>query len=322
MSTHGSRRADWAGRVRTAVIPAAGHGTRMLPATKSVPKELLPLGERPALQYVLDEAFGAGVDHVVIVSSPSKPTIADYLRPSPDVEAILERQGRGDLADQQRRIGRDMRISIVMQETARGLGHAVGCARAAVGDEPFFVMLPDELMESSLLLDDLCDVHLRTGSSVVAVKPMPTEELFRYGVVSPVGEDRRPDEPSGLEDLDEGILRRLSVFDDVVEKPVPSEAPSNLAIIGRYLLTSDIFEDLDRLVPGASGELQLTDALASQARRRMSCALESTIHRRDIGNPTGWVQAVVEHALDNRQIGPTIEEWLREVLDKRPDSAT
>lgn len=284
----------------------------MLPATKSVPKELLPIGERPALQFVLDEAFGAGVDHVVVISSPDKPAIADYLEPSPRVEEILVRLGRNDLADEQRRIGRNVRISIVMQHEARGLGHAVGCAREAVGDEPFFVLLPDELMENSRLLEEMAQVFTHTGASVIAVKPMPLEEISRYGVVSPI-RDREPN----LGDLGSEIRQRIAVFDDVVEKPRASEAPSDLAIIGRYLLTADIFDDLARIEPGASGELQLTDALAMQAHRRPSAALTSSIHRRDIGHPAGWVRAVIENALDNPQFGSEIDAWLRDELVER-----
>jgi len=287
----------------------------MLPATKSVPKELLPLGERPALQYVLDEAIGAGVDHVVVISSPAKPAISHYLESAPDVEAVLERLGRSDLVDEMRRIGRDVSISIVMQNEARGLGHAVACAREAVGDEPFFVLLPDELMETSQLLLEMAGVHERLGTSVIAVKPMPVEEISRYGVVAPmVDSPRLASEPP---QSDGGLADRLTFFDAVVEKPKASEAPSNLAIIGRYLLTPDIFDDLDRLEPGSNGELQLTDALAVQARRRPTCALTSTIHRRDIGHPLGWVQAVVERALDDPRFGPTITDWIREELSRR-----
>lgn len=304
-------------RVRTAVIPAAGHGTRMLPATKSVPKELLPLGERPALQFIIDEASGAGVDHVVVISSPTKTAIADYLSPSPSVEGILERLGRRDLADEQRRLGGDIAVTIVIQDEARGLGHAVACAREAVGDEPFFVLLPDEVMEDSRLLREMVAVHEHTGTTVIAVKPMPREEISRYGVVSPVDETASQGTPDMLHGLDEATAGRIVIFDDVVEKPRADDAPSDLAIIGRYLLTPDIFDDLDRLEPGASGEIQLTDALASQSKRRSSCALESTIHRRDIGHPLGWVQAVIEQALLHPHIGPAVRAWVRDekILD-------
>lgn len=302
-------------RVRIAVIPAAGHGTRMLPATKAVPKELLPLGERPALQYIIDEATGAGVDHLVVISSPTKPAISEYLTPSPSVEAVLDRLGRGDLAREQHRLGRDIAVTIVMQDEARGLGHAVACAREAVGNEPFFVLLPDELMESSQLLREMAEIHGGLGGSVVAVKAMPPDEISRYGVVSPVAASPNEESPANLVGLDPGILDRVVTFDDVVEKPNSNEAPSDLAIIGRYLLTPDIFDDLDRLQPGASGEIQLTDALAAQARRQVSAAVSSSIHRRDIGYPFGWVQAVIERAMVHPQMATGLRTWLREQLE-------
>lgn len=296
--------------VRTAVVPAAGQGTRMLPATKSVPKELLPLGERPALQYIVDEALGAGVEHLVVISSPAKPAIADYFSPSAEVEQILRRLGREDLAIEQQRNTGELKISIVLQDEALGLGHAVGLARDAVGGEPFFVMLPDELMEGSALLQEMAVVHAHLGSSVVAVKRMPPDQISRYGVVTPVS-------PVTDEFFDPGgigadVLARMILFDDVVEKPDPQLAPSDLAIIGRYLLTPDIFEDLERIEPGAGGELQLTDALARQARRSASTALVSSIGRRDIGQPLGWVKAVIERAVADPRIGTEIRRWIAE----------
>ena len=316
MSTEGSRRPDSrrekpepTHRVRTAVIPAAGHGTRMLPATKSVPKELLPLGEQPALQFVIEEALGAGVDRVIVVSSPTKPAISDYVTPSPAVEAILDRLGRVDLADGQRRLASGVEVTVVMQNEPLGLGHAVACARRAVGDEPFFVLLPDELMESSELLSEMAQVHEELGTSVIAVKPMPIEEISRYGVVAPVVHEPH------ASSLEFEMSERIVSFDDVVEKPKPSEAPSDLAIIGRYLLTSDIFDDLDRVVPGAGGEIQLTDALAAQSQRRPSTALKTAIHRRDIGHPLGWVKAVIERALVHPDIGDEVRSFIRDELD-------
>ncbi|MEN9802283.1 MAG: UTP--glucose-phosphate uridylyltransferase [Actinomycetota bacterium] len=284
----------------------------MLPATKSVPKELLPLGEIPALQYVIEEALGAGVDRVIVISSPTKPAISDYLTPSPSVEAILERLGRVDLADGQRRLTSGVEVTVVMQDEPLGLGHAVACARRAVGEEPFFVLLPDELMESSHLLSEMAQIHGELGTSVIAVKPMPIEEISRYGVVAPVlRESRRTS-------IEPELSERIVSFDDVVEKPQPSEAPSDLAIIGRYLLTSDIFDDLDRVVPGAGGEIQLTDALAAQSQRHPSSALKTTIHRRDIGHPLGWVKAVIEKALAHRDIGDEVRTFIREAIELEP----
>lgn len=286
--------------IRTAVIPAGGNGTRMLPATKAIPKELLPITEKPALQFVVDEAIGAGVRHLVIVTSPTKPAIAEYFAASPETESILEGLGRRDVAEDMRRLHRDVRVTIVVQDEALGLGHAVGRARDAVGDEPFFVLLPDELMESSDLLLDMARTFERTKSSVVAVKHMPREDIGRYGVVAPCAGE--------VVSAEQDVI----AFAEVVEKPNPAEAPSDLAIIGRYLLTPDIFADLAELEPGSSGELQLTDALARQAQRTTSYALVSEVGRRDIGHPLGWVEAVIEHAVVHPRHGNDIRRWIVE----------
>jgi len=289
-------------RIRTAVVPAAGQGTRMLPATKAVPKELLPILERPALQLIVDEALGAGVDHLVIVTSRTKPAIEQYFESSPEVEASLEKQGRGALAEQLRRYGKDVRISFAYQDAPRGLGHAVACARDFVGSEPFFVMLPDELMQDSSLLTDLATLTQNTGVGAVALKRMPREDLFRYGIVTPVGPMTRID---GVESLP---------IAKVIEKPHVDDAPSDLAIIGRYALTPDIFDVLDGLVPAGTGEIQLTDALSRQSEKAPLHGVISHIGRRDIGNPLGWIEAVIEAGLEHTEFGDGLRTWLRTVI--------
>jgi UTP--glucose-1-phosphate uridylyltransferase len=286
-------------RIRTAVVPAAGQGTRMLPATKAVPKELLPIMERPALQFIVEEALGAGVDHLVMVTSRTKPAIEEYFSPSTQVEKALDVQGRSALADELRRIGRDVRVSFVYQDEPRGLGHAVGCARSAVGDESFFVLLPDELMEDSSLLISMANVHAETESGVVAVKSMERHELSRYGIVSLVG-DR---------EFRNGAM--TAPIADIVEKPNIDEAPSDLAIIGRYVLTPDIFDVLEDLPPSASGEIQLTDALNVQAARRPLFGLISEIGRWDVGSPRGWVEAVIAVGLSHPDFGEQLRDWIR-----------
>jgi len=282
--------------IRTAVIPAAGLGTRMLPASKSVPKELLPIIDRPALQLVVDEAIGAGVDHVVIVTSATKPAIRHYFEPSPEVDRSLRSQGRHELADRMASVGRDVRVTFVDQDEARGLGHAVGCARAAVGSESFFVMLPDELMADSSLLTELAGASAALGVSAVALKHVPPADVVRYGIVDPV--------PGSTGD-------RMVRFADVVEKPTIGRAPSDLAIIGRYALTPDVFDEIAGLRPATSGEIQLTDALAAQGRRSPLVGVVSDIGRRDVGNPLGWLQAVVEAGLGHPDLGDEFRSWLR-----------
>ena len=274
----------------------------MLPATKAVPKELLPILEQPALQLVIDEAVGAGVDHIVIVTSAAKPAIEGYFARTPEVEEALERQGRHALADRLRRYGNDIAVSFVHQDEPRGLGHAVGCARSVVGDRPFFVMLPDELMEDSSLLLALAD--LAEEGAAVALKRVPVDEVTRYGVVNPVGVARA------------GAHGEVISFDRVVEKPVATEAPSDLVIIGRYALTPDIFSILDELPPAATGEIQLSDALTIAARAKALTGLVSSIGRRDIGNPVGWLEAVVDAGLAHAEHGRDFEAWLRERLGR------
>jgi UTP--glucose-1-phosphate uridylyltransferase len=281
--------------VHTAVIPAAGMGTRFLPATKAVPKELLPIIDTPALQLIIDEAVGAGIDHVVVVTSHAKPAIEAYFAPAPEVIAKLRDSGRDDVADRLSMIGRDVRISFAYQDEPLGLGHAVGCGRAAVGDEPFAVLLPDELMGDSSLLDQMARLCERTGGSVVGLKAVPRSEVNRYGVIDPIGEV----------DADGVVGIRA-----MVEKPAIADAPSELIIIGRYVLTPDVFDEIDNVVPGAVGEIQLTDALRAQAARSPFHGVLSGITRHDTGNPLGWLTAVIDLALDDPRLALGLRTWL------------
>ena len=286
-------------RVRTAVIPAAGLGTRFLPATKAVPKELLPIIDVPALQLIIDECVGAGIDHVVIVNSHSKPSIEAYFADAPEILAKLDSSGRTEVADRLRRIGTDVRISFAYQDVARGLGHAVGCAAEAVGDEPFAVLLPDELMGTSELLSAMCRVCEDTGGSVVGLKQIPREDVGAYGVIVPDGEVSA-----------DGVVK----ITDMVEKPAVADAPSDLIIIGRYVLTPDVFGAIADLRPGAGGELQLTDALRVQAARAPFHGVLRDVLRFDTGNPVGWLSAVVELALDHPQYGAAFRAELDRIL--------
>ena len=274
-------------------------GTRFLPATKAVPKELLPIIDTPALQLIIDEAAGAGFDHVVVVTSHAKPAIEAYFEPNPEVIAKLRSTGRGALADSLERTARDVRVTFAYQDEALGLGHAVGCARDAVGDEPFAVMLPDEIMGDSSLLAQMADVSEATGGSVVGLKHVPRDEVSSYGVIDPVG------------DLDEhGVVRVRTL----VEKPAVDDAPSDLIIIGRYLLTPDVFDKIARVRPGAGGEIQLTDALRMQADEGPFHGVLRDVRRYDTGNPLGWLTAVVDLALDDPRIGDAFRDWLQHRL--------
>ena len=273
-------------------------GTRFLPATKAVPKELLPIGDTPLLQIVIDEALGAGIDHVVIVSSRSKPAIDKYFEESPEVIKALESQGRTELADRIRSIGSDWRATIVYQDEPRGLGHAVGCAREAVGDQPFAVMLPDELMGDSSLLAHMNGVCVSSGGSVVGLKRVPMDEVSAYGVIDPLS----PVDPDGV-----------VAIGGMVEKPPADEAPSDLIIIGRYVLTPDVFEEIEHLPPGRGGEIQLTDALRIQAARSPFHGVLSDIERFDTGNPLGYLKAAISITLRRPDFGAELGQFLREL---------
>lgn len=288
-------------QVRSAVIPAAGMGTRFLPTTKAVPKELLPIGDTPTLQIVIDEALGAGIDHIVIVSSKSKPAIETYFEPSPEVIAKLESTGRTALAERVKSIGSDWRVSIVYQDEPLGLGHAVGCARDAVGDEPFAVMLPDELMGDSSLLAQMNGVCLSTSGNVIALKQVPDEEVSAYGVIAPAGELS-----------EDGVI----AIADMVEKPALDDAPSNYISIGRYVLTPETFDAIAALEPGAGGELQLTDALRARIAQAPFHGVLSFVSRHDTGTPFGFLTAAIERSLSDPHMGDDMRSFLDELHER------
>lgn len=284
-------------QVRSAVIPAAGLGTRFLPATKAVPKELMPIGDTPAIQIIIDEALGAGIEHIVVVSNKAKPAIEQYFQPDEALVAALRDKGKDDVADRLDSIGRDWRVTIVYQDEPRGLGHAVGCAREAVGDEPFAVLLPDELMGDSSLLAQMNGVCAATGGSVVGVKQVARSEVSAYGVIVPSGPP------------DDGVIP----VEDLVEKPAVHEAPSDYILIGRYVLTPDVFTEIERIVPGSGGELQLTDALRAQAAQGPFSAVITRTARYDTGNPVGFLEAAIAFALRNPEIGQEVRALLSTV---------
>ncbi len=282
-------------QVRSAVIPAAGLGTRFLPATKAVPKELMPIGDTPAIQIIIDEAIGAGIEHIVVVSSRSKPAIEHYFAPDEALISALRDKGKDDVAERLAAIGRDWRVTVAYQDNPRGLGHAVGCAREAVGDEPFAVLLPDELMGDSSLLAQMNGVCSRTGGSVVGVKQVPRDQVSSYGVLAPSGP------------IDEHGVIPVA---DLVEKPSVDEAPSDYILIGRYVLTPDVFDEIENLTPGSGGELQLTDALRAQAARSPFSGVLSVTDRYDTGNPVGFLEAAIAFALKNPQMADEVRAHL------------
>ena len=288
--------------VKKAVIPAAGLGTRFLPVTKSVPKELLPILDRPMLQYVVEEAAEGGVEEVIVVTAPGKEGIASYFQPSPALERRLSESGAQDLLDKVLHASRIARVSFVIQEEALGLGHAVLTAREAVGDEPFVVILPDDIVHHTPgVVAQMAAIFDRTGVGVVAVEPMPWETVHNYGVVDA--------EPVSHPELAEGD--GLHHVRGLVEKPPREEAPSNLSIVGRYILPPDIFDCLERTPPGAKGEIQLTDGLLLLLESMELYAYEFRGIRYDGGQPLGLLRASLEYALRRDDTRAAVREMLR-----------
>ncbi len=274
--------------VRKAVIPAAGLGTRFLPVTKSVPKELLPILDRPMLQYVIEEAAEGGVEEVIVVTAPGKEGIASYFQPSPALERRLSESGAQDLLDKVLHVSRLASVSFVIQEEALGLGHAVLTARDAVGDEPFVVILPDDIVHHSPgVVAQMAAIYDRTQCGVVAVEPMPWETVHNYGIVDAV--------PVDHPELSKGD--GLHHVRGLVEKPPREEAPSNLSIVGRYILPPEIFDCLERTPPGAKGEIQLTDGMLLLLESAELYAYEFKGTRYDGGTPLGLLRASLEYAL-------------------------
>ena len=276
-----------------AVIPAAGLGTRFLPATKTVPKELLPVLDVPALQLVVEEALAAGLERVVLVLSPGKRALVDHFGPDRELVDLLRQRGLFDAADRVAASARTPLTSVEQLEPL-GLGHAVLAARAEIGDEPFAVLLPDDIYEGPTpAIRQLLDRHAVTGRSVAAIEEVALDEVSRYGIVRPG--------PS-----DGAVVKVL----DVIEKPHPREAPSRLAVMGRYVLTPDVFAWLERATPGAGGEIQLTDALrhVAAAGRLEGLAIQGT--RLDAGEPLGLLKAGILRALQQPDLAPRLREFL------------
>jgi UTP--glucose-1-phosphate uridylyltransferase len=281
--------------VKKAVIPAAGLGTRFLPVTKSVPKELLPILDRPMLQYVVEEAAEGGIEEVIIVTAPGKEGIASYFQPSPALERRLSESGERGLLDKVLHASRIAKVSFVIQEEALGLGHAVLTAREAVGDEPFVVILPDDIVHHTPgVVAQMTAIFGRTQAGVVAVEPMPWETVHNYGVVDAI--------PAG-----DGLHQVRGL----VEKPPREEAPSNLSIVGRYILPPEIFDCLERTPPGAKGEIQLTDGLLLLLESSELYAYEFQGIRYDGGQPLGLLRASLEYALRRDDTRAAVREMLR-----------
>jgi len=286
-------------RVRKAVIPAAGLGTRFLPATKTVPKEMLPVIDRPAIQIVVEEAIAAGIDDILIISSPYKKVMEDHFDRAFELENRLLAKGKTADVDALRAIGEQAQIHFVRQGEPMGLGHAVSMARRHVGNEPFAVMLPDDIMvDDGLVLRGMIDALAATGSSVVALKEFPPEEISSYGCAA---------HGPGVEGSP------LVPITGLVEKPRPEVAPSNLAVMGRYVFTPAIFEHLALVEPGVGGEIQLTDAMDRLLRVDGMSGYVFVDGRYDIGQKQDFLRATVELALGHPELGADFAAFLADL---------
>lgn len=285
-------------KVRKVVIPAAGLGTRFLPATKAMPKEMLCVVDKPIIQYAVEEAVASGIEQVIIVTGRSKSSMEDHFDIAYELEATLRERGRHDLIRESRKVSDLASVCYVRQKETLGLGHAVLAARDLVGDEPFAVMLPDDLIDApgKPALRQMLDLFERTGDPVIALLKVAMADISAYGVIR--GEADRNDP-------------RVSLISELVEKPKMEDAPSDLAIIGRYVLTPDIFEDLATTARDRSGEIQLTDGLRALVARRRLLGYAFEGLRYDAGQKLGFLKATVDLALKRGDLGPDLREHIR-----------
>lgn len=285
-------------KVRKAVIPAAGLGTRFLPATKAMPKEMLPIVDKPTIQYIVEEAVASGIEDIIIVTGKGKRAIEDHFDRSVELEELLLSKKKYDLLDETRQIAGMAHIHYIRQREPLGLGHAVWCARRFIGDEPFAVLLGDDIVRSETpCLKQLMDVYQQYGMSTIAVQNVPRSQVHRYGVVDPFPLDAHLSRVRGL-----------------VEKPAVEKAPSTLAITGRYVLTPKVFEFLEHGKIGAGGEIQLTDALVELNSAEGIMALEFIGRRCDVGEKFGFIEATLELALQVPELRGAVNELMMRLI--------
>jgi UTP--glucose-1-phosphate uridylyltransferase len=286
--------------LKTAVFPVAGRGTRFLPITKASPKEMLPIVDKPLIQYAVDEALSAGAETLVFITGSSKRAIEDHFDTDPELEAVLQAQGKQELLDALHSILPSWASCVYIRQPAPlGLGHAVLCARPVVGDSPFMVHLADDLIDAEVpCLKQMATVHATYGGSVLGVQTVPKQDTDKYGIVS----------------LEREVAPRVGKMSQIVEKPKPEKAASNLAVVGRYLLSPSIFEDLAKIGKGAGGEIQLTDGIARLMQREPVFAFEFEGKRYDCGSKLGYLQATVEYGLKHPSLGEEFAEYLKKFV--------
>lgn len=289
-------------KVRKAIIPAAGLGTRFLPATKAQPKEMLPIVDKPTIQYIVEEAIESGIEDIIIISGRGKRAIEDHFDTSYELEATLEKNNKLEMLEMVREISNIANIHYIRQKEPKGLGHAIYCANRFIGNEPFAVLLGDDIVVSETpCIRQLMDVYEQYDGSIVGVHEVPLEDVSKYGIIEP--------KENGLD----GNVQRIK---SLVEKPSIEEAPSNLAIMGRYILTPDIFDILETLPPGKNNEIQLTDAIEILNEREQVYAYNFEGDRYDVGDKLGFIQATIDLALLRDDLRNEVKSYLRSKLDE------
>ncbi|NFI94762.1 UTP--glucose-1-phosphate uridylyltransferase GalU [Clostridium botulinum] len=287
-------------RIRKAVIPAAGLGTRFLPATKAQPKEMLPIVDKPTLQYIIEEAIDSGIEEILIITGRNKKSIEDHFDRSLELEIELEKSGKKEMLEMVKDISNMVDIHFIRQKEPKGLGHAIHCAKTFVGDDPFAVLLGDDIVynEGKPCLKQLMDCYSEYKTSVLGVQTVAKENVNKYGIVD------------GLH-----IEDRVYKVKGLVEKPSIEEAPTNVAILGRYIITPKIFEILENTKPGKGGEIQLTDALLELVEQEAMYAYDFQGKRYDVGDKLGFLQATVEYALRKSSLNEEFTEYLKGVVE-------
>jgi UTP--glucose-1-phosphate uridylyltransferase len=286
-------------RVKKAIIPAAGLGTRFLPATKSQPKEMLPIVDKPTIQYIIEEAVASGIEEILIITGRNKRAIEDHFDKSIELELQLEQTGKDEVLKMVRDISNMVNIYYIRQKEPKGLGHAINCAKTFVGNEPFAVMLGDDVVDSEVpCLKQLMDCYDEHKTSIVGVQKVPLNQVSKYGIINGTP-----------------ISNRVYKVNDVIEKPKESEAPSNIAILGRYIITPKIFDILENTKPGNGGEIQLTDALKTLISEEDMYAYNFEGRRYDVGDKEGFLEATVEYALKRDDLKETFMNYLLTIKD-------
>ena len=286
-------------KVTKAVIPAAGLGTRFLPATKACPKEMLPIVDKPTIQYIIEEALASGIKDILIITGHNKRSIEDHFDYNPELELNLREHGKDELLAMVQEIG-DINLHYIRQKEPKGLGHAILCAKSFVGNEPFAVLLGDDVVynEEKPCLQQLIDVYDATGGSVLGCQTVPQEKVSSYGIVA----------------SEETVNERIFKVRDMVEKPKAEEAPSRLAVLGRYVITPEIFAILEQTAPGRGGEIQLTDALKVLAQEQDMYAYDFVGRRYDVGDKEGYLEATVEYALRRPEMREKFLRYLEQIV--------